>query len=142
MTFSLMSAPLSAFSATGTVPGGNQPAQPGAPGSGMVPGANQQQSSTHIPGTPSSYNLQNPLKVNSIEDFLKLLITILLVFATPIIVFFIIYSGFLFVTAAGNETKLAKAKAALLWTIVGAVILLGANALLTIIINTVKQLTP
>lgn len=87
-----------------------------------------------------SIQLQNPLKVDSIEKFFQLLIDILLIFATPIIVFFIIYSGFLFVTARGNEDQLKKAKTALLWTVIGAVLLLGANVLLDIIVNTVNQL--
>ncbi len=89
---------------------------------------------------PQIVKLENPLKVGSIPEFFALLIDVLLIFAVPIIVFFIIYAGFLFVTARGNEDQIKKAKNALLWTVIGAVLLLGAKTLLAIIINTVDQL--
>lgn len=91
-------------------------------------------------GVTGSSRLLNPLKVDSIEKLLQLILDILLIFAVPIIVFFIIYSGFLFVTAQGNEEQLKKAKNALLWTVIGAVILLGAKVILDVIVNTVTSL--
>lgn len=58
----------------------------------------------------------------------------------PIIVLAIIYSGFLFVTARGNSEKLGKAKDALLYSVIGAAILLGAVALAKLIESTVRAL--
>ena len=52
----------------------------------------------------------------------------------------IIYSGFLFVAARGNSEKLTKAKDTLLYTIIGAAILLGAWAIATMISSTVLAL--
>jgi len=51
-----------------------------------------------------------------------------------------IYSGFLFVSAQGNESKLTTAKTALLYTAVGTAVLLGARVISLVISNTVDQL--
>ena len=47
------------------------------------------------------------------------------------------YAGFLFVTANGNESQLTQAKNALLWSVVGGVIALGARLILEVIQGTV-----
>ena len=73
--------------------------------------------------------LENPLKENftSLPDFINFVLEkIVLPIGAVIAVFFIIFSGFLFVTAQGNEEKLAKAKTAFLWTAVGVLVLLGS----------------
>ena len=51
-----------------------------------------------------------------------------------------IYSGFLYVTAQGNESKLETAHKALLYTAIGTAILLGAAVIASVIGNTVNQL--
>lgn len=48
----------------------------------------------------------------------------------------IIYSGFLFVKAQGKPEALKTARAAFTWTIVGVFIILGAEVLVDVIINT------
>lgn len=57
-----------------------------------------------------------------------------------VVVLFIIYSGFKFVTARGNDTKLKEAKQTFLFTVIGAAILLGATLLAKVIDGTVTQL--
>jgi len=52
----------------------------------------------------------------------------------------LVYVGYLFVTARGNDTKLTTAKSALLWTVVGALILLGAEAIALAIQATVEAI--
>ena len=47
-----------------------------------------------------------------------------------------IYSGFLYVMAQGNETKLKTAHQALLYTSIGTAVLLGAWVLASVICNT------
>lgn len=49
---------------------------------------------------------------------------------TPLAVIMIIYSGFLFVTAGGNEEKIKKAKTNLKWTVLGVAIIVASNLLL------------
>jgi len=51
-----------------------------------------------------------------------------------------IYSGFLYVTAQGNETKLAIAHRSLLYTSVGTAVLLGSWVLANVICNTIGLL--
>lgn len=52
-----------------------------------------------------------------------------------------IYSGFLYVTAQGSETKLATAHKALLYTSIGTAVLLGSWVIAKVIENTINQLT-
>ena len=58
-----------------------------------------------------------------------------------IVVFMLIYVGYLFVVAQGNETKITEARKALQWTVIGALILLGAQAIATGIQATVQALS-
>ena len=51
-----------------------------------------------------------------------------------------IYSGFLYVSAQGNTTKIQDAHRALLYTAIGTAVLLGARVISLVISNTVDQL--
>ncbi len=73
--------------------------------------------------------IDNPLKIGTLSDFISEILKIVVTIGTPIAILAIIYSGFLFVKAQGNETELAKAKEAFFWTIVGVLVLLGAQAI-------------
>ena len=101
----------------------------------------QPTSGNNPPTSGNSMNeLKNPLQIGTIEGFLVAIIQILVVFATPIIVLFIMYAGYLFVTARGDTGKLEDAKRALLWSVVGGVIVLGAELIAQIIKGTVTGL--
>jgi hypothetical protein len=91
------------------------------------------------PGQPAG-SITNPLKVTSIEGFLVAVIEILLVFAIPIIVLYIMYAGFLFVTAGGESSQHEKARNALFFALIGGVIILGAFLIIDIIKGTVDGL--
>lgn len=87
-----------------------------------------------------STRLLNPLgEINSVEALLGALLAVVQVLAVPIIVFFIIYAGFLYVTARGNAEQTEKATRALLYAVVGGVIIIGATVLATIIGNLVDS---
>jgi Type IV secretion system pilin len=79
----------------------------------------------------------NPIKVNSIADLLEAILNIVIVLATPFIVFFIIYAGFLYVTARGNAEQVKQASNALLYAVIGGVIIIGSVAIATIVKNLV-----
>lgn len=81
----------------------------------------------------------NPLEFPNLQSFLSAILTMVTVMATPIIIFFIIYAGFLYVTAQGNEEKTRQASSALMYAIIGGVIILGAHAIMAIVGNTVNQ---
>ncbi len=84
-----------------------------------------------------SRTIINPLKSQSISEFLLKIIDVLLIFALPIIILYIMYAGYLFVTAAGNSEQVSSAKKALLWAVVGGVIVLGAKLIISVIQGTV-----
>jgi hypothetical protein len=65
----------------------------------------------------------------------------LVLIAFPIIVLFLVYAGFLFVFARGDEKKINDAKRIFLWTFVGALLVLGAWTLSRAIKGTVDEIT-
>ncbi|MCA9360432.1 hypothetical protein KC730_00905, partial [Candidatus Kaiserbacteria bacterium] len=61
-----------------------------------------------------------------------------IIMATPIVIFYLIYAGFLYVTARGNPEKIKVASQALLYGVIGGVILIGAVAITQIVQNVVN----
>lgn len=93
-------------------------------------------------GCASGGGLANPLKnICNFEDFVELLLKAVINIGLPIAVLFIVYSGFLFVTAQGSEDKLKEAKDTFFYTIIGVTLFLGSWALALIIKSTIKLLT-
>lgn len=88
----------------------------------------------------SSSKLINPLHTESIPDFFYKILDILLVFAQPLVIFYIMYAGYLFVLARGNGEQVSKAKNALFYALIGGVIVFGAKLLFEVIQGTVKAL--
>lgn len=88
----------------------------------------------------STTGIDNPLNASSIQGLIDLIIKAMIEIGTPIAILFLIWSGFLYVEARGNPTKVAKAHQALLWTLVGIAVLLGASILAKIIAGTINQL--
>jgi uncharacterized membrane protein len=78
-------------------------------------------------------SLNNPLKVDTIQDLLVAILNIVMVLMVPIIVFYIIYSGFKYVMARGNASQVEEASQSLLYAVIGGVLILGAFALANII---------
>lgn len=87
--------------------------------------------------------LKNPLNPNfsSIPAFIAGALKALALIALPIITLFFVISGFLFLTAQGNEEQLKKAKKNFLYVVIGALLILGAWIIATLIAGTVNQLT-
>jgi hypothetical protein len=92
-------------------------------------------------GSDSSSGISNPLKVNSIQDFiseaLKFVVNILAIAGA----LYLIWTGFMFVKARGNPGELETAKKAFLNAIIGMAIILGAWAIATAVANTINQVT-
>jgi len=91
----------------------------------------------------ASRSIENPLagNITNIAAFLRLILnTIVLPIGGMICVFFIIYAGFLFVSAQGNEDKLKDAKSALMNAIIGTGILLASVAIITAIEATLNSI--
>lgn len=77
----------------------------------------------------ASADLINPLASGSFSALVENITRIVAQIGVPVAVFFIVYAGFLFVTARGNEDQLKTAKRTLLWTIIGVALILGAWAI-------------
>ena len=84
--------------------------------------------------------IKNPISVNTINEFIKVILIGVIKIGIPIVALAIIYSGFLFVTARGKSEKLTEAKKALMYSLIGAAILLGSWAIAQLISNTVLAL--
>lgn len=104
------------------------------------------QSTTPNPGVTQNKNsaldrdpivLSDPVQ-KTIPQIFEAILDIIMVFAIPIIVFFIVWAGFLYVTATGNPEKIKKAHNALLYALIGGLIVLGANVILAVITNTIN----
>ncbi len=83
--------------------------------------------------------LKNPLKFDNLNDFLAAILNIVVILATPVIVFFIIYAGYLYVTARGNASQVEQATKALTYAIIGGVLIIGAVAIAEIVKNLVNN---
>ena len=85
--------------------------------------------------------LINPLNnIDSLEDFMLAILHGVVRLGSIILVLALVYTGFLFVVAQGNQEKISSARSALMWTVIGGLILLGAEAIGLVISATVKTL--
>ncbi len=73
--------------------------------------------------------LHNPLKVNSLQKLMTAILGFVVKIGTVVVVLMIVFVGFKFVTSKGKPDEIQKARMMLLWTIVGALIILGAQAI-------------
>ena len=78
-------------------------------------------------------SLPNPLGegTQTFRDVVVKLAQAITYIGIPIAGIFIIYSGFLFVSARGNEEQITKAKSTFFWTMVGTLLIVGAWAIAT-----------
>jgi hypothetical protein len=92
-------------------------------------------------GTDTSLGrVTNPISAETINEFIKKILEGVIKLGIPIVALAVIYSGFLFVEARGNSEKLKKAKDALLYTLIGAAILIGSWAIAQLISETILSL--
>lgn len=92
------------------------------------------------PANDQPVKIVNPIKAETINGLIKTILEGVIKIGMPIIVLAVIYSGFLFVSAQGNPEKVTDAKRALLYTLIGAAILLGSWAIAQLISETVLAL--
>lgn len=83
---------------------------------------------------------ENPLRFNTIEEFIEGTLQAFVYIALPVVAFFIVFSGFKFLAAQGNQEELMKAKKNFMYVVVGASLALGAWALAVLIKGTIDQL--
>lgn len=101
----------------------------------------QPNTTTTNTGVKINTGIVNPIGgVEDIPQFIETILNFVLIVGVPIVALAIIYSGFLFVTAQGNSEKLTKAKKALLYTLIGAALLLGSYVIASAIGKTVDEI--
>lgn len=82
--------------------------------------------------------ITNPLKADSIPALINVIAEFAFEIGLPIAVVFIVYNGFRFVSARGDEKKLESAKEGIKWSLIGAALIVGARFLANAIVNFVK----
>lgn len=87
-----------------------------------------------------SAEITNPLAAENITEFLETVLDVITTLSVPVIAIMIIYAGFMFVTAGGDEGQIEDAKKTALYTAIGAAIILGAELIVTVLENTAGSL--
>lgn len=85
--------------------------------------------------------LDNPLRpeFNSISNFISGVLKVVVMISLPVVTLFFVVVGFKFITAQGNSGKLEEAKKNFWYAILGALLIMGAWVLATLIAGTVTQ---
>ncbi|HEY9583043.1 MAG TPA: pilin [Candidatus Paceibacterota bacterium] len=95
------------------------------------------------PAGGGSKVFDNPLgSTSSFSALIEKVLEVLIQIGIPVLVVFIVYAGFLFVTAQGNEKKIEDAKSALFWAVIGGAVLVGAKVIATVVKQTVGVIGP
>jgi hypothetical protein len=124
--------------ATGTDSGGRTPP---ATDSGGGRGTDSGGGRIDTPTVTARATLENPLAgVNSISDLFYKLANALISISYVVIAFFLILSGFKFVKAQGSEKEIEEAKKTFYYTIIGALLIIGARTIIAIVQGIIRGL--
>lgn len=86
-------------------------------------------------------NIENPLDTDTFYGLMLEIAQIVMEIGIPIAVLFIIYAGYLFVSARGSEEQLKKAKKTFMWAVIGTAVLLGAVVITEAIKGTINEIS-
>lgn len=102
---------------------------------------------SQTPNVPISTSIPNPFNCGgagggcNLITFINVVVDrVVLPIGGIVAVLAFIWSGFMFVTAQGDEKKIEQARTALLYTAVGTAILLGARVLTGVLENTINSI--
>jgi Type IV secretion system pilin len=84
--------------------------------------------------------IPNPLRIDSLMELLSVILGVLIYLGTIALVLAFAWTGFQFVMAQGAPEKISDARRSLMWTVIGGVILLGAEAIALIIEATAMRI--
>ena len=85
------------------------------------------------------FKFESPIGAENLAQIITKITEVVLQVGVIVVVLALVYSGYLFIAARGNEDKISDAKRTFLWTVVGAIVLLGAQTLAAVICNTAKE---
>ena len=83
--------------------------------------------------------LENPTRITSIQTLVQTVLQLFIYVAYFICAFFIILTGFKFVTAQGNSDKVGEAGKQLTNVLIGTAIILGLDIILRLIFRTIQS---
>jgi hypothetical protein len=83
--------------------------------------------------------LENPTRITSIQALIQTIFQLFIYVAYFICAFFIILTGFKFVTAQGNSDKVGEAGKQLTNVLIGTAIILGLDIILRLIFRTIQS---
>ncbi|PJE64506.1 MAG: hypothetical protein COU90_01540 [Candidatus Ryanbacteria bacterium CG10_big_fil_rev_8_21_14_0_10_43_42] len=92
-------------------------------------------------GPTGGLGISNPIAAKTFGELVQAIANAVIAIGIPLVAIFLIYAGFLFVTSGGNEQKLQQAKTTFYWALIGGVIVIGAFAIATAIVNFAKNLS-
>lgn len=117
-------------------------AQTGSQQTPVIDNQTQQTPVINNTNTGPNVTLINPLQGGaSLESFLNNILAFVIRIGTIVVVLMVVFVGYKFVAARGKEESIREARTMLLWTVVGALILLGAQAIAIAIRATVSALS-
>lgn len=84
----------------------------------------------------------NPLGVCSFTEFIRRLISIVIIITAPLATMLIIFLGvkFIYDSVAGNVNQIEEDRKLLLWTVIGAAVVIGASVLAQAIVDLISNL--
>lgn len=85
--------------------------------------------------------LENPLNVNTLDSLIIGIVDGIVLILIPIMVLAVVWTGFNLVINSKKPEELSKSKNSLMWSLVGLLLVLGANGVLEIVKNTVNSVT-
>lgn len=89
----------------------------------------------------SGGSINNPLtNTATLEGLITTIMQAIVQIGAVFLVLALIYVGFLFTTAQGNEEKIKTARHALFWTVIGGLVLLGAEVIAQVVARTAAEL--
>ncbi len=91
-------------------------------------------------GSGGGFRFDNPIGATNFPELIYKILDAVVKLGAVFVVLFIVYAGYKFVTAQGNPAEISAAKSILFYTLIGAVILLGAEAIAQVVCNTANDL--
>lgn len=90
--------------------------------------------------TCPSGGICNPVDVDTISQFIELVLRAMVRIGGVVVALFILIAGYMFVAARGNVNKLQEARENFWYVFLGAILILGAWVIATVIEGTVVQI--
>lgn len=118
-------------------PGGNVNTPPGG---NTTPIVNTNPSGSNVTLLNPLGTSCNSTNTDCLGNFLINILDFVVRIGSIVVILMLVFVGYKFVVAQGNDSKIIEARSMLLWTVVGALILLGAQAIAIGIQATVQAL--